>query len=404
MTDNLNQLKIDRSAVRRRRAPYRGWLIAALLLVLVGTALWWHRRSAPVSVETTSVSTAYPYQALAVLNATGYVVANRKAAVGSKATGRLEWLGVQEGSTAKQGEVIARLESRDVSAQADQARANVGVAKAAINQARAELVDASAAFRRAQELAQKQFIAPAQVDSAAARHRRAQAAVASAEAAATAAEANFRAAQVAFEQTNIRAPFDGTVLTKNANVGDNITPFSAAADTKGAVVTMADMSTLEVEADVSESSLAKISPGGACEIQFDAFPELRLRGEVSRIVPTVDRAKASVLTKVKFIERDPRVLPDMSVKVAFLSRPAAADDVRARVVVHAAALVERDGGAGVFAVENGTARYVRVSPGARIDELVELAGDAGGLKPGDKVVMRADAGLRDGQAVTAAKK
>ncbi|MBL8483907.1 MAG: efflux RND transporter periplasmic adaptor subunit [Rhodocyclaceae bacterium] len=404
MADTLDQLKIDRAAVRRRRPPLLRWMWLPAAGVLVAAGLWWHQRTAPASVETTSVSTAYPYQALAVLNATGYVVANRKASVASKATGRLEWLGVQEGSKVQQGEVIARLESRDVSAQAEQARANVGVARAAIAQARAELADASAAWQRAQELAQKKFIAQAQVDSASARYQRARAGVASAEAAAAAAAANYAVARVALEQTNIRAPFDGTVLTRNANVGDNITPFSAAADTKGAVVTMADMATLEVEADVSESSLAKISAATPCEIQFDAFPDLRLRGEVSRIVPTVDRAKASVLTKVKFIDRDPRVLPDMSVKVAFLSRPASPDEARARVVVHAEALVERDGATGLFAVENGKLRYVRVTPGARINELVELGGDAGGLKPGDKVVMRADAGLRDGQAVTAAKK
>ena len=133
------------------------------------------------------------------------------------------------------------------------------------------------------------------------------------------AQANLRVAQVAVDQTLIRAPFDGVVLTKNANVGDVITPFSSAPDAKGAVVTMADMTTLEVEADVSESNLSKVRIGQPCEIQLDALPDQRFRGVVSRTVPTVDRAKATVMVKIRFVDTDPRVLPEMSAKVAFLS-------------------------------------------------------------------------------------
>ena len=133
-------------------------------------------------------------------------------------------------------------------------------------------------------------------------------------------QANYRAAQIAVEQTLIRAPFDGVVLTKNANVGDVITPFSSALEAKGAVVTMADMETLEVEADVSESNLPKVRLEQPCEIQLDALPDLRLRGVVQRIVPTVDRAKATVLVKIKFIDHAPQVLPEMSAKIAFWKR------------------------------------------------------------------------------------
>ena len=163
------------------------------------------------------------------------------------------------------------------------------------------------------------------------RYDRAQAAVNSAQAAVRAAEANRRAAEVAVEQTVIRAPFDGVVLTKNANVGDTITPFSSALDTKGAVVTMADMSTLEVEADVSESNLEKVHVDQPCMIELDALPSVRFEGYVSRMVPTVDRTKATVMTKIRFRELDPRILPDMSAKVAFLSRPLSAAEHASRV-------------------------------------------------------------------------
>ena len=143
------------------------------------------------------------------------------------------------------------------------------------------------------------------------------------------AQANYRAADVAFEQTMIRAPFTGIVLTKTANVGDVVTPFSSASGTTGAVVTMADMATLEVEADVSENAIAKIKVDLPAEIQLDAFPDLRLLGSVSRIVPTVDRSKATLLVKVRFDETDARVLPDMSAKIAFLSRTPEAERAQA---------------------------------------------------------------------------
>ena len=310
--DNLSALKIDRSTTNvPRRQKYRRWRYLAIAALVVVAGLGWLRHSSEIAVETTGISAAYPYQGVTLLNATGYVVAQRKAAVASKATGRLEWLGVQEGSIVKAGEVIARLESADVSASSEQAAASVLAAKA-------ELEDARVDLNRAQDLAAKKFVSKSVLDQAKARFDKAQAAVA-------VASANRKGTEVAVDQTRIRAPFDGVVLTKAANVGDIVTPFSSAIDSKGAVVTVADMSTLEVEADVSESNLSKIKVGQPCEIALDAFPDLRMQGEVSRLVPTVDRAKASVLTKIRFLDRDPRVLPEMSAKVAFLSEALAAD-------------------------------------------------------------------------------
>jgi len=393
---DLSPLRIDRQAPRSpKRRLHKGWLIGGLAVLVLGGAAIFAGLRAPVGVETVKVSEAWPYQGLTVLNATGYVVAQRKAAIASKATGRLEWLGVREGSVVKAGELIARLEQRDVAAQLQQAAANVGVAQANVGQVQAELRDAELAFGRARDLRARNFVAQAQVDQAEARMVKARAAVVSARAAERAAEAARQAAQVAVAQTEIRAPFDGVVLTKHANVGDLITNFSAAADSKGAVVSMADMSTLEVEADVSESSLSKIKPGQPCEIQLDAFPELRFRGEVSRLVPTVDRAKASVLTKIRFIDPDPRVLPEMSAKIAFLSEALDSARRQPRVAVHGEAVVAEGGASAVFRVENGVAKRVSVTPGAKIGDLVEL----GGVAPGDTLVLRPPASLSDGAAV-----
>jgi RND family efflux transporter MFP subunit len=241
-------------------------------------------------VETVNVTLAYPSQAYTLLTATGYVAPQRKASISTKATGRLEWLGVLEGSRVHKGELIAKLENRDVSATLGQAEANVKVARANLVQANAELMEAANAYRRSTDLRARNFISQSTLDTSVARYDKARANVASMQAAIAAAEANARAAQVELDQTLIRAPFDGVILTKNANVGDTIAPFSNAADSKGAVVTIADMDTLEVEADVSESSLSKIALGQSAEIQLDAFPGLRLTGSVARMVPTVDRS------------------------------------------------------------------------------------------------------------------
>jgi len=384
---DLSGLSIDRNRASSRtsRAGRRPWLWAGAFLVLAvfGFALL-HLNGAK-SVDTVTVTTAYPYQAATQLNAAGYVVAQRKASVASKATGRLEWLGVAEGSKVKEGEVIARLENRDMQAQVDQAAASV-------TSARVELKDARRALERARDLERQKYVSAAALDSAQARFDKAGAGVG-------VALANQRAAQVGVDQTLIRAPFDGVVLTKTANVGDVITPFSSATESKGAVVTMADMETLEVEADVSEVNLGKIRIGQPCEIQLDAFPDKRMRGVVSRTVPTVDRAKATVLVKVRFVERDPAVLPEMSAKVAFLDKEVSASERTALTAVHESALARRDGQSVLFLVVDGKVRMIPVQLGPKINDLVALIVEPSVLKAGDKVVASPPENLRDGDRV-----
>jgi len=394
---DISKLAIDRSITpgsrpRRRRWPW----IAAVLVVLAAAAIAFlggFGRAQPV--ETAAVTTAYPSQAVTALNATGYVVAQRKAAVSSKATGRLEWLGVMEGSQVRKGEVIARLENRDTAASREQAAANVKVAAANLEQLRAELRDADANLKRSRDLAAKNYISGSALDSAIARFDKARAGVQSGEAGLAVAQASLKAQEVAYDQTLIRAPFDGVVLTKSANVGDNITPFSQAADTKGAVVTIADMDTLEVEADVAESSLGRIRVGQPCEIQLDAVPDHRFPGVVNRIVPTVDRAKATVLVKIRFLERDSRVLPDMSAKVAFLEREVSAAERKPVTVVPKQAIVERNGETAVFVLKDGRAVRTRIERGRAIGDLVQVAGVA----PGDRVIIKPLDKVSDGERV-----
>lgn len=401
--EDLSRLKIDRGSAatgtRKKRFPLAAWLAIAVMLVVLG--FLYFRSGIAVEVESATVTTAYPSQSFTLLNATGYVVAQRKAAVASKATGRVEWLGVTEGSKVTEGEIIARLENADVSATMDQAAASVNVAKANLQQAQAELVDAQAAFNRNRELLDKGFISPFAYDTVTARYHKAQAALRGFGAEVAVAEANYRAARIAVEQTLIRAPFDGVVLTKSANIGDVVTPFSSALDAKGAVVTMADMDTLEVEADVSESNLPKVKLGQPCEIQLDALPDLRLRGMVQRIVPTVDRAKATVLVKIRFVDHDAQVLPEMSAKVAFLEKEMASDQRTARVAVLSDAITQRNGKRVIFLLKDGKAVETPIETGEKIGDMVEVLK---GAKAGDKVILRPKDGLDNGDKVKTAVK
>ncbi len=402
-TTDLSKLTISRDKKAfssKKTGRKKWWLIAVVIVVIGGASVALRGGGGTQQVESGIVASAYPSQAISTLNATGRVSAQRKAAVSTKATGRLEFLGVQEGSIVKAGEILARIENRDVSATLDQAQAALRAARANTEQGMAELRDAESNLKRSEDLANKNFISSASLDTAKARFDKARAAVASLNGAIGVAEANVRATSVAVEQTLIRAPFDGVVLTKNANVGDIITPFSSAADSKGAVVNMADMSTLEVEADVSEISLSKITVAQPVEIQLDAFPDLRLLGKVSRIVPTVDRSKATVLVKVEFVEKDKRVLPDMSAKVSFLSRELKSDERKSVIAVQPAALVKRDGKDVLFVIDNNAAKQIAVTVGSKIGDLTQVSG----VKPGDKIVLTPSEKVKDGVAVAIVKK
>ena len=399
---DIGKLRIDRSIAPVRSSRRRKWYwLGGVAIVAMAGAGWYAAQPHPITVQTTAIVTSYPSQQYVVLNASGYVVAQRKAAIASKATGRLEWLGVTEGSRVKAGEIVARLDNRDVVAQAQSAAAGVQAARATLQQAQAEALDATATLKRNQDLVAKGFVSQAGLDAAKMRADRAVAGIANAQATIAVAEANARNAQVAVDYTQIRAPFDGVIVSKNANVGDMVTPFSSAADSKGAVVNMADMGTLEVEADVSESSLAKVKVGQPCEITLDALPDARFRGHISRMVPTVDRAKATVMTKVEFDAIDPRILPDMSAKVSFLSQEVTADQQKALLAVHPDALAARGAGSVLFVVRDGKLAEVSVVRGTAIGDLAAITG---GVQSGEKVVLKPAADLKSGTLVKVAQK
>jgi RND family efflux transporter MFP subunit len=380
---DLSKLKLDKSGGNfQRKQKIPRWGLIAMGAIVMLSAVYLFAANPALEVETSVVARIYPSQSFTLLNASGYVVAQRKAAVASKATGRLEWLGVEEGSKVRTGAVIARLENRDVLAATDQALAGVSNAKA-------ELADAQQNYGRTKDLKEKGYVSQSELDSADTRLKRSQANVAGAEAA-------LRSAEVAVEYTLIRAPFDAVVLTKNADVGDIVTPLGAAANAKASVVTIADMSSLQVEVDVSESNLGKVKKGQPCEIQLDALPESRFPGVVHMIVPTADRSKASVMVKVRFLENDPRVLPEMSARVAFLEREVARGEETPRTAVNPAALVSQNGKHAVFVVKDDRAVETAVTVGGKIGDSIEVRE---GVQPGERIVVNPPKKLKNGSKV-----
>ena len=401
MTDrqDLSKLRIDKAQFSQRRGRKgRLFMLVVLAVVLLGAGyLYAPGLLAPaVGVRLAGVSTLYPAQTFTLLNASGYVVAQRKAAVGSKLTSRLVYLGVEEGDRVKQGQVIARLENADLLAARDRAIAGLEVARTMLAQAEAELKDATAAHQRAKEMLARRFSPQAEFDAAEARYKKAIAVLANARASLKLGETQVAETEVQLDYAFIRAPFDAVVLTKNADIGNIITPIGAAATARAAVITIADMDSYQVEADVAESNITQVKVGQPCEIQLDAVPDVRLRGRVHIIVPTADRSKATVLVKVAFLDKDPRILPEMSAKVAFLARDTAADERQPVIAVPTTAIARQETRPVVFVARDGQAIATPVGLGRRLGDLTEVTA---GLKVGERVVLQPPAALKDGSKI-----
>ena len=403
--EDIAKLKIEKSEKiikpsRRRKKPLV--IAAVVLLLLTAGGLYFGGILVPaISIDVTTISQFYPSQSMSLLNASGYIVAQRKAAVASKVTGSLVALMVEEGSKIKRGDVIARMENIDVSAVRDQAAANLNTALATLEQTRADRDNAQKEYERYKQLVARDYVSKSDYEVVETRYRRAVEGVKASEAVVHAAEAALQNAKASLDYTLIRAPFDAVVLTKNADIGDIVTPLGAAANAKAAVVTIADMNSLQVEVDVSETSITTIRVGQPCDIQLDALPDMRFRGEVYAIVPTVDRSKATVLVKVRFLDKDRRMLPDMSAKVSFLPRKLAPEEMKPRLAAGRSALINLNGKTFAYLLEGNRVRETPVRVGATFGDMVEILS---GLKAGDRVVVTPPKGLKDGSRVKVAER
>ena len=383
---DLSSLRIERDSEYRPPRKWWRWVLGlSILPLLVIVYLLIMRQVAPgLSVQVGTATILSGSQAQALLTASGYVVAQRQAAVSSKATGRLEYIGVVEGDKVRAGEILARLENADIAAELERAKANLALAKA-------DSTEAALFYQRQKKLFESNLISKAEFETAEARYQKAIANVESN-------RAEVKAAEVAFENTLIRAPFNGTVLTKSAEVGEMVAPFAAAASSRGAVVTIADMNSLEVEADVAEANIERVKVNQPCEITLDAYPDTRYPGKVSKIVPTADRTRATVLVKIAFIKIDQRVLPEMSAKIGFLpeNTKVSLENQAAMVAVPNSAVTNRNGVKMVFLLEGNTAKSVPVVTGRVLGDLTEIKE---GVKPGDRVVLAPPGSLASGVKV-----
>lgn len=387
---DVSSLRIDKSR-KFDDAPKTNWTRYAVIVLVIAAALFGYfslkdRVTPATAVKVARASLLGGSDAAADLVATGYVVAQRKAEVASKGTGRLEYIGFEEGDIVRSGEVIARLDNNDI-------QASLNVARATLKQREVDTLNAGRDYRRRQALLAAKSITDVELEASELSYFSSLAAVEGAKAGVTMTE-------VELENTFIRAPFTGTVLTKNADLGEIVAPFASSASSKGSVVTLADMSSLEVEADVSEASIVKVRPNQRCEIVLDAYPAVRYGGFVKKIVPTADRAKATVLTKIAFDTLDARVLPEMSARVNFLRDGSSTSPDEQVLVVPSEAVTTRNERTSVFLISGELARMVEVTTGRQFSGQVEILA---GLSVGDRVVLDPPGKMVDGDKVEIAQ-
>ena len=401
LKDDLAALRIEREPVHVGRQGPAAMRIALVLLV-AGLGLggwWWITRERAVEVETVAVSERAAGTQAAVLNASGYVTARRRATVSSKITGKVVEVNVEEGMAVKEGQVLARLDDATSRAAVALAEAQAEAARRAVRESEVRLVEARLRLGRLRALVKDGYATPAEVDAASAE-------VDSLDARILAAREQVRVAerQIEFERTNldntiIRAPFSGMAISKDAQPGEMVSPVSAGGGfTRTGISTIVDMRSLEIEVDVNESYINRVRPDQKVTAVLDAYPDWPIPGHVITTVPTADRQKATVLVRIGFETLDPRILPDMGVKVTFLREvdEAGAPAAQAVTLVPKAAIRIEDGQAYAFVVAGGAIdRRAVTTGGVDGDRLEVLAG----LRSGERVVVSPPPALAPGAAV-----
>ncbi|HEY5666379.1 MAG TPA: efflux RND transporter periplasmic adaptor subunit, partial [Gammaproteobacteria bacterium] len=383
--------------------PGRLWLLipAAIIVLVAGWWFWLRPQTGIVEVETdTARRPPSVTAASSVLDASGYVVARRQATVSSKLTGKVKEVLVEEGMRVEQGQVVATLDDATQRAQLQLANAQVGAARAALAEIEAQLRAARLERDRLRDLAARKLTSASSLDAAEANHDALAARLETGRENVKVSERNVALAQDALDNMTIRAPFGGMVVTKNAQPGEMISPVSAGGGfTRTGICTIVDMESLEIEVDVNEAYIQRVSAGQRVSATLDAYPDWQIPAEVIAIVPTADRQKATVRVRIGFIERDERVLRDMGVKVAFLDAtlPSEPREEIAGVLVAAEAVETDADGDYVWRVKNGLVEKRRVEvSGARDRDRVLVTR---GLAAGDTVVRSAERPLEPGQAV-----
>jgi RND family efflux transporter MFP subunit len=422
LKDDLAALRIDQNA--RAGGSRRGVWIALLLVAIVIAAGWiWSTRAAalPVKIATVTAQTGGGAAPGAVLNASGYVTARRRATVSSKVTGKVLEVFVEEGKAVRKGQVLAKLDD-------SQARAALAVAEAQLETARrgaaedeARLREAELTLGRREQLVKEQVISKSELDAARAEVESFRARIALAQQQVKVSESLVRQRHTDLVDMEVRAPFDGIAVSKDAQPGEMISPVSAGGGfTRSGIATIVDMTSLEIEVDVSESYINRVHPGQPVEAVLDAYPEWRIPTHVITTVPTADRQKATVRVRIGFgpsilrqtqgrpepgrgttgseSQLDPRILPDMGVKVSFLTERPATEGAapRAKLVLPSAAVRTADGRSIVFVVRDDRVERRAISTGPPVGDQVEVLS---GVSAGERVVVDGPQTLKDGDKV-----
>ncbi len=406
--DLLKELRINRAATPppRERARIWLWLTALAAFIAITAALvWWFAAGRAIEVRTAPVvtsSSASGNGATSVLDATGYVTARRQATVSAKITGKVSAVFIEEGQRVEKGQVLARLEPIDAQAQRDLSQSQLAAARSEVVRVRVQLALAEKSLRRQQELKDRKLVAQAQLDATESERDALRAAVESAQRNVEVASDSLALSDIGVDNTIVRAPFAGVIVAKAAQEGEIISPISGGGGfTRTGIGTLVDMDSLEVQVDVNEAYIGRVQPRMPVEAVLNAYPDWKIPAEVIAIVPTADRGKATVKVRIALLQKDPRIVPEMGVKVSFLERPEAQDPAAAKpvdlVAVPAAAVVDRDDADVVFVVDEGRARLRTVSLGRTLGELREVRS---GLRAGERVVLDPAATLTDGARVS----
>jgi len=398
--DDLSSLRIERAPLS---APSRRWGRWVVLLLLLGGAgagvWWWSQRVVPIEVEVAQVSQRAVGAQASVLNASGYVTARRRATVSSKVTGKVIEVNVEEGMAVREGQVLARLDDSTMRAALELARAQLEAARRSVPEVEVRLEEARLTLNRRTRLSKEGLATAADLEQAEAEVNSLIARIGSQREQITVAERQVALQQTSIDDMVIRAPFSGVAISKDAQPGEMVSPVSAGGGfTRTGISTIVDMRSLEVEVDVNESYINRVTAGQPVTAVLDAYPDFAIPAKVIAVVPTADRQKATVLVRIGFNALDPRILPDMGVKVTFLREAAEGSAPAARpVALVPKSAVRTEGGASyVFLVQQNTvARRAVQTAGTDGDRLEVTAG----LSAGDRVVVAPPAGVAEGTPI-----
>jgi len=399
-TDDLSALRIEREPLDASRRSWGKWIVLLVLLAAAGAgASYWLNRPRSIEVEVAAVTERAAGTQASVLNASGYVTARRRATVSSKVTGKVIEVNVEEGMEVREGQVLARLDDSSLQAALKLYRAQLEAAKQQIPESEVRLQQARIQLQRQERLRQDGLNTPNDIDNARAEVDSLIARIASAQEQVKVADSQIAMQLTAIDDTIIRAPFSGVAISKDAQAGEMVSPVSAGGGfTRTGISTIVDMRSLEIEVDVNESYINRVRAGQPVSAVLDAYPDWQIPANVITLVPTADRQKATVLVRIGFQKLDPRILPDMGVKVTFMREADTPDaPVAQAVTLVPQAAVRTDNGASyVFVVKQTTVERRAIQTGGTDGDRLEVLA---GLKGGEQVVIAPPPELAEGMLI-----